>query len=195
VTRVQAGPESRQLWAAASGTPLLGFRPLRRIESGSPPAPACQRRLWCRSRRFPRPQRLAPPPTAPGLSPGNVLGVDGLQGLSLPRIGCRHRLPSPPGVDRAFVSRRSPCSPSGVCSPRKFVTAGAPCDASGARSLPGLLLLQGLVASPPPEGDPPTVFRVAPSQPGPLPARRPTLGVLTATRPNGPLRPSSLVKF
>ncbi len=65
-------------------TPFLSFRPLRRMKSASPPAPACLHRLWCRSRRFPRPQRLPPPPTLPGLSPGNVHGVScGLQGFPL----------------------------------------------------------------------------------------------------------------
>lgn len=55
--------------------PLMGFRSLRRLRSVSPPTPACQHRLRCRSCRFSRLQRRTPRSTLPGSHPGNVLGI------------------------------------------------------------------------------------------------------------------------
>jgi hypothetical protein len=124
-------PGTPAVWAAASERLSWVFAPFDASSRESPPTPACQRRLRCRSRRFSRPQRLAPPPTAPGFSPGNVHGVVGLQGLSLPRIDRRLRQPSPPDVDATLAFRRSPRSPSGAWSPRKSVTADTSCDAPG----------------------------------------------------------------
>ena len=75
----------------------------------------------------PRPQRLPPHPTVPGLSPGNVHGVWGVF-KGLPSRGSATvtgRL-SPPGVGSARTLRHPLLSPPGVWSPRESVAAGEP---------------------------------------------------------------------
>jgi hypothetical protein len=197
VTRVQAGPDRRQLLPPCPDASPGLCSPSTHEGRWSPPAPVCQHRLWCRSRRFSRPQRLAPPPTAPGLSPGNARGVLAFKGFpcrgsvavagSRPLLALAHRSPCGARCARlqGFVPRGSPSPP-----PRRI-------DAPGLD--PFLAFLSSRVSS---RCRPPLARVILPrSLPSHLRGRsrylcaRSTLGVLTATRPDGSLYPPSLMEF
>ena len=145
-TRLRAGPvrNCHPGKTVPIEAPLLGFGPLRRMRSVSPPAPACHSRLWCRSCRFARLQRLAPRSTL-RIAPVPPMGFLGfLQGFCLTRIGCRCRFPpllTFPGATEAaparlqgFDPRVNPLPPTLPPGPDPFLV---------------FVLLQGLVARPP----------------------------------------------
>lgn len=172
-----AGSTSRRIAKPGYGAAHVVFHDFSGLLSNSRSgmAPVTPLGFWLPARVFPR-HGWSPSPAS---SPLDVSGH---------AAGCRVcRL-------QGLVPRVSPLPPTGV----------------GARSLPGIPLLQGLVPSPPhldghrPRGrpspcDPPPAFLRQPSRwrlaPPPVPVGCVALGVFATLRPDGLLRPSSLVEF